>query len=293
MKVIPSGEVLGATVEGLELSHALSAERLVEVITTLGRYGVVRFPRQTLTGRQLRDFSAQLGDLEINVGSPGYQEPGVPEVMILSNIVENGRPIGLADAGQDWHTDMSYSRMIAFANVLYGIRIPKRNGAPLGATQFSSMQAAYADLPEDVKRKLEGKTVLHDFNKFWEMMRREKGSKRPPLTEAQRKSKPPVSHPIFLRHPLTGKRVLYCNPGYAVRINELPEKESDQMLEYLFEHQLQPKYLYTSRWEEGDVLVWEDIGTIHSAVADYGPDEHRLVKRCQVMANRYFREEEL
>ena len=293
MKVIPSGEALGATIDGLDLRQLLASEQLVAVIAALGRHGVLRFPCQTLSGRQLRDFSAQLGDLEINVGSAGYQEPGVPEVMILSNIVENGRPIGLADAGQDWHTDMSYSRMVAFANVLYGIKIPKRNGAALGATQFSNMQAAYADLPEDVKRKLEGRSVLHDFNKFWEMMRREKGSKRPPLTEAQRKSKPPVSHPIFLRHPLTGKRVLYCNPGYAIRINELPEKESDEMLKHLFEHQLQPKYIYTSRWEEGDVLVWEDIGTIHNAVADYGPDEHRLVKRCQVMANRYFREEEL
>ena len=293
MKVIPSGEALGARIEGLDLRQLLPQDQLVEVIAALGRHGVLRFPRQPLTGKQLRDFSAQLGDLEIHVSSAGYQEPGVPEVMILSNIVENGRPIGLADAGQEWHTDMSYNRMIAFANVLYGIKIPKRNGVALGATQFSNMQAAYADLPEDVKRELEGKTVLHDFNKFWEMMRREKGSKRPPLTEAQRKAKPPVSHPIFLRHPLTGKRVLYCNPGYAIRINELPEKESDEMLAYLFRHQLQPKYIYTSRWEEGDVLVWEDVGTIHNAVADYGPDEHRLVKRCQVMANRYFREEEL
>jgi taurine dioxygenase len=293
MKVIPSGEALGATIEGLELWQALSYEQLTAVIQALGRYGVLRFPRQTLTGRQLRDFSAQLGDLEINVGSAGYQEPGVPEVMFLSNIVENGRPLGLADAGQGWHTDMSYSRMIAFANVLYGIKIPKRNGKALGATQFSNMQAAYADLPADVKRRLEGKTVLHDFNKFWEMMRREKGSKRPPLTEAQRNSKPPVSHPVFLRHPLTGKNVLYANPGYAMRINELPEKESDEMLDFLFRHQLKPEYLYTSNWEEGDVLVWEDIGTIHNAVADYGPDEHRFVKRCQVMANRYFREDEL
>jgi taurine dioxygenase len=293
MKVIPSGQALGATIEGLELWQALSYEQLTEVIQTLGRYGVVRFPRQTLTGRQLRDFSAQLGDLEINVGSAGYQEPGVPEVMFLSNIVENGKAIGLADAGQGWHTDMSYSRMIAFANVLYGIKIPTRNGKTLGATQFSNMQAAYADLPADVKRRLEGKTVLHDFNKFWEMMRREKGSKRPPLTEAQRKSKPPVSHPVFLRHPLTGKNVLYANPGYAMRINELPEKESDEMLDFLFRHQLKPEYIYTSHWEEGDVLVWEDIGTIHNAVADYGPDEHRFVKRCQVMANRYFKEDEL
>jgi taurine dioxygenase len=144
-----------------------------------------------------------------------------------------------------------------------------------------------------VKRALEGKTVLHDFNKFWEMMRQEKGSKRPPLTEAQRKAKPPVSHPAFLRHPLTGNKVLYANPGYAVRINELPQKESDEMLDFLFRHQLQPNYTYTSHWEERDVLVWEDIGTIHNAVADYGPHEQRLVKRCQVMANRYFREAEL
>ena len=293
MNIIASGEALGARIEGLDLARRLARAELDGVLETLGKHGVVRFPKQRLTGRELADFSRQLGDLEINVGSQGYQEPGVPEVMILSNIVENGKPIGLADAGQGWHTDMSYSRMIAFANVLYGIKIPRRNGAPLGATQFSNMHAAYAGLPEDVKRKLEGKTVLHDFNKFWEMMRREKGSKRPALTEAQRKAKPPVSHPIFLRHPLTGQRVLYCNPGYAVRINELPQNESDEMLEYLFEHQLKPEYIHTSHWEEGDVLVWEDIGTIHNAVADYGAEEHRLVKRCQVMANRYFREEEL
>jgi alpha-ketoglutarate-dependent taurine dioxygenase len=293
MKVIPSGESLGARIEGLDLARPLQPPELQGVLQALGKYGVVRFPRQELTGRQLRDFSAQLGDLEINVGSAGYQEPGIPEVMILSNIVENGRPIGLADAGQGWHTDMSYSRMIAFANVLYGIRIPQRDGKVLGATQFANMQAAYADLPAEVKRALDGKTALHDFNKFWEMMRREKGSKRPPLTEAQRKAKPPVSHPVFLRHPLTGKQVLYANPGYAIRINELPQKESDEMLEFLFRHQLQPKYIYTSHWEERDVLVWEDIGTIHNAVADYGAHEHRLVKRCQVMANRYFREDEL
>ena len=293
MKVIPSGESLGASIEGLDLAKPLPPAELQAVLQALGKYGVVRFPRQELSGRQLRDFAAQLGDLEINVGSAGYQEPGIPEVMILSNIVENGRPIGLADAGQGWHTDMSYSRMIAFANVLYGIKIPKRNGKALGATQFANMQAAYADLPVDVKRTLDGKTVLHDFEKFWEMMRREKGSKRPALTDAQRKAKPPVSHPVFLRHPLTGNKVLYANPGYAIRINELPEKESAEMLEFLFRHQLQAKYIYTSQWEERDVLVWEDVGTIHNAVADYGPEEHRLVKRCQVMANRYFREDEL
>ena len=251
---------------------------------------MVRFPRQELTGRQLADFSARFGKLEINVAN-AFQEPGIPEVMILSNIVENGKPIGLADAGQDWHTDMSYSRTIAFANVLYGIKIPHRGGKPLGATEFSNMQAAYDGLPADLKRRLDGMTVLHNFEKFWEMMRREKGSKRPPLTDAQRKKKPPVSQPIFLTHPLTGRKVLYANPGYSVRINELPQQESDEMLAFLFAHQLKPEYRYVSHWQEGDVLMWEDIGTIHNAVADYGPDEHRLIKRCQVMASMFYQEQ--
>ncbi len=289
MKVINSGETLGTTIEGVDLAKALSQEEFDTVLRTLGERGVVRFPRQTLTGRQLADFSAHFGKLEINVAN-AYQEPGIPEVMTLSNIVENGKPIGLADAGQDWHTDMSYSSMIAFANVLYGIKIPRRDGKPLGATEFSNMHAAYDGLPAEMKRDLDGMTVLHDFNKFWEMMRREKGSKRPALTEAQRKAKPPVSHPIFLAHPITKRKVLYANPGYSMRINELPEKESDETLAFLFEHQLRPEYRYAFHWTEGDVLMWEDIGTIHNAVADYGPDEPRLIKRCQVMATMFYGE---
>jgi taurine dioxygenase len=288
VKLTPTGETLGATLEGLDLSRVLKSNEVEFVMQALGRYGVLRFPKQDLTGAQLKQFSAQLGDLEINVAG-GFQEPGHPEVMILSNMVENGKPVGLSDAGQDWHTDMSYSRQIAFANVLYGIKIPRRDGKPLGNTEFCNMHAAYDGLPEALKEKLEGMTVLHDFNKFWELMRKREGSPRGPLTEAQRKAKPPVSHPIFLTHPLTGKKVLYANPGYSIRINELPEKESDEILEFLFQHQTQPKYQYAHEWQEKDVLLWEDFGTIHNAIPDYGPDEHRLIKRCQVMATRFFK----
>ncbi len=287
MRIVPTGKVLGATVEGLDLSTPLPEAGIEALIQALGRYGVLRFPRQRLSAAQQKDFAARFGELEINVAG-AYQEPGIPEVMILSNIVQDGKPIGLADAGQDWHTDMSYSSMIAFANVLYALEVPQRDGKPLGATEFSSMHAAYDGLPEGLKRKLEGMTVLHDFNKFWEMMRREKGSKRPPLTEAQRKAKPPVSHPVFLVHPITGRRVLYANPGYSVRINELPQNESDELLAILFEHQLRPEYRYRHEWAQGDLLMWENFGTIHNAIADYGPHEHRLIKRCQVMATRFF-----
>lgn len=288
-EVIPSGKVLGATIEGLDLARPLTEADIEIVLRALGACSVLRFPGQSLTTAALRDFSARFGELEVNVAN-AFQEPGMPEVMVLSNIVRDGKPTGLADAGQGWHTDMSYSRTIAFANVLYGIEIPHRDGRPLGATEFSSMAAAYDGLPADLKARLEGMTVLHDFNKFWEMMRREKGSARPPLTEAQRRAKPPVSHPIFLTHPLNGRKVLYANPGYSMRINELPEKESDEVLAFLFEHQVRPEYRYRFEWTRGDVLMWENFGTIHNAVADYGPHEHRFIKRCQVAATRYFPE---
>ena len=290
IRITASGQILGARVDDLDLAQPLTGETFGIILQALGRYGVLRFPGQRLAANDLKQFSARFGELEINVAG-SYQEPGIPEVMILSNIVENGKPIGLSDAGQDWHTDMSYSRMIAFANVLYGVRIPKRNGSPLGATEFCSMHAAYDGLPGKIRQRLRDMTVLHDFNKFWDMMRRKPGSSRPPLTEAQRRARPPVSHPLFLAHPITGRKVLYANPGYAMRINELPANESDEMLAYLYAHQLRDEYRYVSTWEEGDVLMWENIGTIHRAVADYGPDEPRLIKRCQVMATRYFGEQ--
>ena len=91
-----------------------------------------------------------------------------------------------------------------------------------------------------------------------------------------------------MTHPITGRKVLYCNPGYAVRINELPESQSDEILEFLFAHQLQMKFRYTHVWTENDLLLWDHLGTIHRAIADYRPDEIRLIRRCQVMATKVF-----
>ena len=287
MKIEPKSGSMGATIYDIDLSQPLTEERYRAIEQALGRYGVVSFPKQTLTAKQLRDYAENFGTLEINVANM-FHDPDYPEVMILSNIKEDGKPIGLSDAGQDWHTDMSYSKTIAFSNILYGIQIPMRDGEPLGNTEFCNMHAAYEGLPEELKQELEGMTITHDFNKFWEMMRREKGSTRPPLTEEQRKRKPPVSHPVLLTHPITGRKVLYANPGYSMRINELPEARSNEVLEFLFQHQLQEKYRYRHRWTQGDVLMWDNMGTIHNAVADYRPDEHRLIKRCQVMADKYF-----
>ena len=286
MKIIESGQTLGARVEGLDLAQPLTEKQFHQLEQALGRYGVLSYPDQHLSSVQLKQFAEHFGRLEINVTNM-YQEPGLPEVMILSNKVENGKPVGLSDAGQDWHTDMSYSNMIAFTNVLYGLEIPHRDGKPLGNTEFCNMHAAYEDLPQQLKTRLDGMTITHDFAKFWDKMRLQKGT-RPPLSDAQRAAKPPVSHPVFLTHPITGKKVLYANPGYSMRINELPEAESDEALEFLFRHQLQEKYQYRHRWSVRDVLMWDTMGTLHNAIPDYRPDEPRYIKRCQVMANRYF-----
>jgi taurine dioxygenase len=124
-----------------------------------------------------------------------------------------------------------------------------------------------------------------------EMMRREKGSTRPVLTEEQRRQRPAVSHPVFLKHPITGRYVLYANPGYTVRINDVTEQESERLPQFLFAHPIQPKYRFAHHWAGGDLLMWENIGTLHNAVADYREDEHRLVKRCQVTADLVFSEE--
>src|SRR6185295_7128597 len=177
---------------------------------------------------------------------------------------------------------------MGFVNVLYGIRIPQRDGKPLGGTEFSNMHAAYDALPAEIKTRLAGMTATHNIEKFWENMRQNHASPRPPMTDEQRRRRPPVVHPVFLTHPITGRKVLYCNPGFAVRINELSEKDSDAMLDYLFAHQLQMQFRWTNVWSENDLLIWDHLGTLHRAIADYGPDEIRLIRRCQVMATKVF-----
>lgn len=288
MRLTPTGQTLGATVEGADLSRPLAPGDFATILRGLGEHGVLCFPRQHLDAPALKRFSERFGSLQFSLTGT-YQEPGTPEVMVLSNMLDaDGNPVGLADAGQDWHTDMSYNDLIGFTNVLHGLRIPRRDGQALGNTVFANMHAAYEDLDPDLKRRLDGMTASHDFNKFWEEMRRRPGSTRPPLTPEQRAKRPPATHPVVMTHPITGRKVLYCNPGYVTRINEMDERESERVLERLFAHQLQPKYQYAHSWTEDDVLMWDHIGTLHNAIPDYTADEHRLIKRCQVMADRIF-----
>ncbi|MBV9250687.1 MAG: TauD/TfdA family dioxygenase [Acetobacteraceae bacterium] len=283
MRITPIGRILGASVEGIDLARHLSDADIRTILRALGECGVLCFPRQNLKVAQFAAFGRRFGELERHVSNL-FQEPDCPEVMILSNMKQNGRPLGLHDAGQGWHTDMSYSKEIALANILHAQRVPHRNGKPLGETQFRNMHAAYDDLPDALKHRLEGRTATHDFAKFWDEMRERPGSTRQPLTPEQRAKKPPVSQPICRRHPITGRYVLYANPGYTVFIDGMDPQESGEILDFLFRHQEREEYFYVHHWTEGDVLMWDNIGTVHNAIADYTMDEPRYMRRVQVMA---------
>lgn len=284
LSIEPTGAILGAAVHGVDVRR-LDDREFARVLLALGQHGVLRFPNQQLDLGDLRRFSERFGEIQ---GPSSTPETDEARVGTLSNLKENGKYIGSPDAGQDWHTDMSYRDVMGFVNVLYGIRIPRRNGVPLGGTEFSNMHAACDALSTEIRARLADVTATHDFAKFWEHMRRNHASERPPMTEEQRRRRPPVVHPLFLTHPITCRKVLYANPGYTTRINGLAERESDEILQYLFDFQLQPRFRWTHTWTENDLLVWDHLGTIHRAIADYGPHEIRLMRRCQVMATKVF-----
>ena len=284
MRIIPTTPPLGARIEGVDLNRPLPDADFRAVLRALGGHGVLCFPNQDLTPDSHAAFGARFGELDVNVAAAGYHEPDHPEIMILSNLKENGKSLGLGDAGQDWHTDMSYAKVIALANILHARQVPLRNGKPLGETQFRDMHRAYDELPDRLKTRLEGRTATHDFNKYWEIALQRPGTTRKPLTPEQRAKRPPVSHPILLTHPITGRKVLYANPGYTMWIDGMDRAESDHILDFLFRHQMRADFFHAHHWTEGDVLMWDNIGTVHNAVADYEPDEPRYMRRVQVMA---------
>lgn len=287
LSIEPSGQTLGATVRGVDLRQDLSREDFAAVLRALGEHGVLCFPGQALEAGDLRRFSGRFGEIQVIKGLP-HHEPGMPEVTILSNVKVNGKLVGAPDAGQSWHTDMTYTTTMGFVNVLSAFQVPTRDGRALGGTEFANTQAAAADLPAPLIERLSGLTALHDLEFYWDYVRREKGSQRPPLTDEQRRQRPPVHHPVLLTHPITGRPVIYVNPGFTARIDDVSETESTALLQLLFDHVLQDKYRYVHEWTVGDLLLWDHLGTWHYARPDYGPDQHRLMKRCQVMATKIF-----
>src|SRR5689334_15909366 len=142
LTIEPTGDVLGATIRGIDLAQPLGESTFGRILLALGRHGVLCFPDQQLDPGALKRFSERFGEIQGNPIREADTSNPYPQVGILSNMKQDGKYIGSPDAGQDWHTDMSYRDVMGFVNVLYGIRIPRRGGRMLGGTEFSNMHAA-------------------------------------------------------------------------------------------------------------------------------------------------------
>jgi taurine dioxygenase len=250
---------LGAEIIGLDLSDPPSDWSLAEIRSALlDCGGLLVFRAQDITPEQHIAFSRKFGPLMIHVLQQ-FLLPGHPEILRVSNVIENGQPIGLGDAGSIWHSDLSYTPEPSLGSLLYALELPDEGGD----TSFANMTAAYDALPADIKLRLEGKRAVHSYVHGYEQY---KGSKfRPPLTDEQKAEVPDVIHPVVRVHPETGRKSLFVNEAFASRILDIPEEESRELLDFLFVHSAAPEFVYRHSWQDRDLVFWDNRSTLHKA----------------------------
>ncbi len=271
---------IGAEIAGVDLAQALDDETFKQVQEAYYRHSVIVLRDQTLTPRQQVSFSRRFGELEIHVLKQ-YLLPEHPEILVVSNIVENGRLIGLADAGRVavWHTDMSYLKEPSAGSALYALEIPRNEaGVAVGDTLFASTFAAYDALPENMKKKLSGLRATHHMTKGYDSDK-ETPATRIKYDDDQRTSIRDQAHPIIRTHPVTGRKCIYLNKLCVTGIVGMPDSESQPLLEELYAHCTRPEFIYRHQWRAGDLLMWDNCSVQHLAVQDYALPQTRRMHR--------------
>jgi taurine dioxygenase len=253
----PFDAPLGAEIIGLDLSQPLLPEALSRVRQALLDHLVVVFREARITPAQHIARSAQFGPLQIHVLRQ-FQLRGHPEILVVSNVIEDGKPIGLGDAGRDWHSDLSYKPRPSLGSLLHEQEMPSEGGE----TQFANMVAALAALPAAERAALSGRRAVHSYVYRYERLRVLE-SWRPPLSPQQLAEVPPVDHPAIRTHPESGKKALFVNEGFTSHLVDVPEDESRDVLARAFAHSVRPDNIYTHRWEPGDLVFWDNRTTIH------------------------------
>lgn len=281
ISIAPTGAALGAEIRGVDLARELDAATFARIEDAFNRYGVIFFRRQNITVDQQIAFARRFGEVEINVNTQACL-PGRPEVLLVSNIRENGRYIGLADAGTTWHTDMSAYACPPRCSILHAIEVPRAaDGTVLGDTIFASAAAAYDALPPVLQARLEGKRSTHSYFAKMQARKAAVGLTREVTREHLDKT-PPVAHPVFRTHPVTGRKCIYVTEGECTGIEGMEEAEALPLISGLHRHLIDPEFQYRHRWQAGDLLMWDNCTCQHLAVRDYGENQRRLMHRVTV-----------
>ena len=252
-------EPLGAEVLGLDLSEPLPNAEFKRIHRAHLDHHVLVFRDQRITPAQQIDFSRRFGPLQIHVLHQ-FQLPGHPEILIVSNVIENGQPIGLGDAGVYWHSDLSYKERPSLGSMLHAQELPSVGGDTL----FANMHLAWDTLPTGLQLAVEGLRAEHSYLVKYDELR-EKNPWRPKLSEAQVAEVKPVVQPVVRTHPETGRKALFVSEHFTTRIVGLPEDESRDLLAQLFAHSVRPEHIYRHRWQAHDMVFWDNRSLMHLA----------------------------
>jgi len=269
MRFTPVSPALGIEVEDVDLARALDNAAFERIRQAWYEGLILLFRNQALDEKQQADFAARFGELgkvlNKHGGSGSY-----PGVMYISNIVENGRLIGaLPDGEMYFHSDQCYVERPAMATMLYAMEIPSRGGNTL----FANMYRAYDALPHSVKQRLEGRKALNVYDY------RNSATTRGAAVAGD---SPRCAHPVFRTHPDTGRKAVYVNRLMTRSIEGLPQTESTELLELLFEHCERAEFVYEHRWTPGDLILWDNRCTLH-ARTDFDASERRKLRRVALL----------
>src|SRR3954451_4775577 len=261
---------LGAEIVGVDLRNPIGDDLKQKFLDVWHQHLVLLLRNQTLDEDAQVRFAEAFGTPAKNTSGRAFSTKHL-SVMLVSNIREDGKPIGaLPDGEMHFHTDQCHQPIQAKATMLYAIEVPSRGGNTL----FANAYAAYESLSDDIKERIEGRRALNAYTTDTTLRSANYGD-----------AKSSYLHPAVRTHPAPGLRALYVNRLMTREIEGLPRQESDTILQKLFDHQEQPQFVYEHVWHPGDILMWDNRCTLH-ARTDFSAGERRLLRRVTILGEK-------
>lgn len=272
-EIRPITSILGAEVANVDLSEPLANSTFAAIRDAFNRHSVLVLHDQDLTPDQHIAFSRRFGPLMVHVFTEDLLD-GHPEIYRLSNVVIDGVRQGRPDAGQYWHSDLTYESTPSLGSVMYALEVPPFGGD----TMFVSTAHAFEQLSPVMQNLLGDLTAIHEFgHAFGRSNTRSIG-----VAEETLVRRPPVEHPVVRAHAETGRKCLFVNPGFTVKIKGMTDAESDMLLGFLYRHMTRPEWVLRHKWRKGDVVMWDNRALMHSGVGDYDASTPRHMHRTTI-----------